>query len=66
MVVGWVVRSTDQTGIYVGIISFEFRQSRVQPRVPIHILGVEVTSSQYRNRRTSPLCSPGGKAKNKP
>jgi hypothetical protein len=36
------VRSRDQTGVLVGIITYEFPPSRVQPRVPIHMFGVEI------------------------
>jgi len=42
----WGVRSKDQTGGLVGIITEEFPPSRVQPRVPIHVFGVEVAAHQ--------------------
>jgi hypothetical protein len=45
---GWGVRSKDQTGVLVGIITQEFRPSCAQPRVPIHVFGVEVAGNQDR------------------
>jgi len=45
---GWGVRSKDQTGVLVGIITEDFPPSRVQPRVPIHVFGVEVAGHQDR------------------
>ena len=42
------VRSTDQTGVLVGIRTSEFPPSRAQPRFPIHVFGTEVVGHQDR------------------
>jgi hypothetical protein len=43
---GWGVRSKDQTGVFVGIITQEFPPSCAQPQVPFHVFVVEVAGHQ--------------------
>jgi len=43
---GWGIRSKDQTGFPVGLITQQFSPSYAQPRVPIHVSGVEVACHQ--------------------
>ena len=45
---GWGTQTKDQTGVPVGIITQEFPPSCDQPRVPIHVFGVEVAGHQDR------------------
>jgi hypothetical protein len=64
---GWCIRSKDQTGVFIGIITQEFPPSCAQPRVPIHVFGVEVSGHQDRNSppkqadRSAPISGREGK-----
>ena len=43
---GWVIWSKDQTQVFFRIITYEFPAPRVQPRVPVHVFGVEIADHQ--------------------
>ena len=61
--VGWVsgtvIRLKGKTGFPVGIITKDIPPSCAQPRVPIHVFGVEVAAHQDRY---SP-CETGGQVR---
>jgi len=44
----WGVRSKDQTGVPIGIVTREVSPPRVQPRVPVYMFGILVAGDQDR------------------
>jgi hypothetical protein len=56
LVGGWGVRYADQARVLVGLITLKFPPSRVQLRVPGHVLGVEVAGHQNRQYPTPRVC----------